>query len=75
MNGIKCRSLNLIFSEMAIFFSLMLCVLRDMAELLKTPGRLRGKTPGTTRKRPPPIPVQGREVCVSNSARLLEACG
>lgn len=50
----------------------MLCVLRDMAELLKTPGRLRGKTPGTARKRAPP-PIQGHEVSVSNSSGMLEA--
>lgn len=50
----------------------MLCVLRDMAELLKTPGRLRGKTPGTARKRAPP-PIRGHEVSFLNSSGMLEA--
>lgn len=49
----------------------MLCVLRDMAELLKTPGRLRGKTPGTARKRALPPPIQGHEVSVLNSSSML----
>ena len=37
----------------------MLTMLRDVTEVFKTPGKLRGKTPRTARKR---NPLEAREV-------------